>query len=697
VGVARGYLNREALTAERFVSDPFSEGPQARLYKTGDVGRWRADGNLEYLGRNDHQVKIRGYRIELGEIESQLGRHPQVKEAVVLARETASGEKRLAAYVVSPSEHLKALHVSGTATAAEELVHEWQELYDNTYAPTGTPPGPSFVGWSSSYTGLRIPESQMREWLDCTIARIRALEPTRVLEIGCGVGLLVQKLAPHCEVYQATDFSSAAIGALAQWVRDRQEFGHVELSHRAATDLDSFAPGSVDTIILNSVVQYFPDIHYLFSVLERATALVAPGGRIFIGDVRNLTLLEIFHTSVQFAQAARNVTVEQLNARVRRAIAQDKELVIAPEFFRMLPERLPQISHVEVRLKGGRSDNELTRYRYDVIVHVRGSDCSAIQETECWYDGEQSTTALAELLRLRRPTAVRLRGVPNLRLSKDVHVLQWLQSTAGNRPVHVLKDEITVVQSAGEDPESFATLGDLYGYAVTTDWSVGSAQGQFDVCFVARTRAGDAQVRPHNDLVWQSIPWENCANDPLAVSLRRQLVVDLRKALQAGLPEYMVPTVFVVLDSLPLTSNGKLDRKRLPAPELEGYAHNRYEVPQGEIEATVAEIWRELLQVERVGRQDNFFELGGHSLLAMQMIARVSSAMKVDLSVRALFDAPTVMEMSRRIDDFRASGITAVLESTDGTQDVLLDRIAAMSDDEVDSMMQMIENVERQL
>jgi amino acid adenylation domain-containing protein len=723
-GVARGYLNRDALTAERFVVDPFSADPPARLYKTGDVGRWRADGNLEYLGRNDHQVKIRGYRIELGEIESQLSRHKQVKEAVVLAREGAtytshgggreagpwtdrehagraqgdeSGEKRLVAYVVSPSEHLKSLHANDSATAAAELVHEWQELYENTYAPTGTHPGPSFVGWNSSYTGLSIPDSHMREWLDCTIARIRALGPRRVLEIGCGVGLLVQQLAPYCEAYQATDFSSAAIGALTQWMAGRQELAHVELSRRAATELDSFAPRSVDTIILNSVVQYFPDVDYLFCVLERATALVSPGGHIFIGDVRNLSLLETFHASVQVAQAARGVTVEQLNARVRRAISQDKELVLAPEFFRILLERLPQISHVEVRLKEGRSDNELTRYRYDVILHVGESDCHAMQETECWYDGQQSTAALADCLRVQRPVVVRFRGVPNRRLSKDVHALQWLRSTAGSRAVHLLQDELIEAQSVGEDPESFATLGDLYGYAVTVDWSTGSTRGDFDVSFVDHTRAGDARLRVHRAPMPQASAWDSCANDPLAASLRRQLVVELRKALQARLPEYMVPAAFVVLDSLPLTPNGKVDRKRLPAPELEGYGHSRYEAPQGEIEETVAEIWRELLQVDRVGRQDNFFELGGHSLLAMQIVARIGSATRVDLSVRALFDAPTVMELGRRIHEFRVSAITAVLESTDDTQDALLDRIAAMSDDEVDSMMQVIENVERRL
>ncbi len=103
VGVARGYLNRAELSAQRFIADPFSDEPGARLYRTGDLARARPDGVLEYLGRIDDQVKVRGYRIELGEIEQALAAHPDVQACAVIAREAAAGERQLAGYVVARS------------------------------------------------------------------------------------------------------------------------------------------------------------------------------------------------------------------------------------------------------------------------------------------------------------------------------------------------------------------------------------------------------------------------------------------------------------------------------------------------------------------------------------------------------------------------------------------------------------------
>jgi amino acid adenylation domain-containing protein len=100
VGIAHGYLNRPALTEEKFVRDPFTADPGARLYRTGDMARYRPDGEIEFLGREDDQVKIRGFRVEPGEIEEALGRHASVREAAVVANEDEAGEKRLVAYVV---------------------------------------------------------------------------------------------------------------------------------------------------------------------------------------------------------------------------------------------------------------------------------------------------------------------------------------------------------------------------------------------------------------------------------------------------------------------------------------------------------------------------------------------------------------------------------------------------------------------
>src|SRR4051812_35760005 len=131
----------------------------------------------------------------------------------------------------------------------------------------------------------------------------------------------------------------------------------------------------------------------------------------------------------------------------------------------------------------------------------------------------------------------------------------------------------------------------------------------------------------------------------------------LRAHLSALVPDYMVPAAYVCLDRLPLTPNGKLDRKALPAPEQEAYAARGYEAPVGEVETKLAEVWAEVLRLEKVGRHNNFFELGGHSLLATRVISRIREVFHVELPLLSLFQNPTVAGLALPVD--RAAGTAA--------------------------------------
>ncbi|HXS22525.1 MAG TPA: phosphopantetheine-binding protein, partial [Steroidobacteraceae bacterium] len=129
----------------------------------------------------------------------------------------------------------------------------------------------------------------------------------------------------------------------------------------------------------------------------------------------------------------------------------------------------------------------------------------------------------------------------------------------------------------------------------------------------------------------------------------------LREHLSRVLPQYMVPSAFVALETLPLTTNGKLDRRTLPAPDQSSYSSREYEAPRGEVEEVLAGIWQELLKVERVGRNDNFFELGGHSLLATQLMGRVYANLEVELPLLAIFDAPSLTDLAALAEQIRSS------------------------------------------
>lgn len=644
VGLARGYFNRPELTAEKFIPHPFSDRPDARLYKTGDLARYQPDGTIEFLGRIDYQIKLRGLRIELGEIEAALAQHPAVQQNVVVVREDEVKNQRLVAYVV-PNSQTDSLN-SLLLTVNNDQVSQWETVFDKTYNQTSEELESifNFVGWNSSYTNQPIPVKQMREWLDQTVERILYWEPKRVLEIGCRTGLLLFQIAPHTEQYYGTDLASTGLDYISQHLQLPQ----VKLEQRTADNFEGIEAGSFNAIVLNSVVQYFPNIDYLLRVIAGAVETLAPGGFIFIGDVRNLLLLEAFHTSVQLDQSPASLSITELKHRVQNRVDQEQEMLIDPAFFMVLQQHLPQISHVQIQLKRGHNRNEMTKFRYDVTLHIQANEVNLESEIQpiSWLDWQQAELTIDyihQLLVTTEPEILGLSNVPNARVIGDIQVLELLSQEFNNvAELQAILDKNT---KAGIDPEEFWSLGEELAYIINIQWSNSSIDGSYDVVLVNRRTESPniIPISPEKSIVLKS--WDAYANNPLQRKLATNLVPQLRRYLEEKLPDYLVPAAFLVLKELPLTSNGKVDRKALPEPGTVRPEPETFVAPRTAIETQLAEIWLQVLGLEQVGMHDNFFELGGDSILSIQAIAKAKQA-NIQLTPKQLFDYPTIAELA---------------------------------------------------
>jgi amino acid adenylation domain-containing protein len=670
-GLATGYLRRPGLTASRFLPDPFSGIPGSRIYRTGDLVRYLPGGDLEFLGRVDDQVKLRGHRIELGEIEAALQDHPVVERCAVVVREDQRGEQRLVAYVRHNAQMLAALSRNGGGDGSGQLVGQWRDVYAETYGNLEVPsePARNFIGWDSSYTGEPIPTSQMQEWLDSTLRRIQAQQPDSLLEIGSGTGLLLFNLAPAVKRYLATDFSTEVLEYLREVMsRTDRRLPHLELLSRTADDFRGIPAKSFAGVILNSVVQYFPGVDYLLRVLSGAVETARPGGFVFVGDVRSQPLLEAFHLSVELRKAAETLATSKLRDRVRKQLSLEKELVIHPDLFYALPQLLPRITGVEIQLKRGLTDNELTRFRYDVLLEIEAARLTQEPQWIDWSDKEPSFARLSDHLKFSRPPMFGIRGVPNERVAPYVRAAELLRDAEPDQDVRTL---ISALESgsSGEHPERYWRLAEDTGYEAFVTWSRCGDPSRFDVLFELRQPGSSALSLPLRPMPKK--PWQTYTNDPLLASLSHGLGERLREHLSAALPEAMIPSVFVPVEAFPLTSSGKLDRRALPALEVSRQDLFRNYTPPGTpLEQQICVIFGELLHFDRIGIHDNFFtELGGHSLLATQLVSRLRARTGIRLPLRCIFESPTVAELAKRLEEFQNGSVNDMRVDHDSNLD----------------------------
>ncbi|MFD3938772.1 amino acid adenylation domain-containing protein [Streptomyces sp. NPDC058611] len=630
-----GYVNRPELTADRFVRDPFGDREGDRLYRTGDRACFFPDGNICFLGRADNQVKLRGFRIELGEIEHTLARHPAVRQAIVTAREDQPGDQRLVAYVVADPGAADGVREAGDQVGA------WQEVYDQAYLDAaGAELGEDFTGWTSSYTGKPIPLDEMRAWRDAAVERVLCWSPGRVLELGVGSGLLLARIAGRVESYWGTDFSPSVIGRLRRQVAEAGLGDRVELRCQAADDLSGLPRGTFDTVVLNSVVQYFPDEHYLRQVLDGAWELLAPGGRIVLGDIRRAGSLRLLQTAVQRAKHP-DAAPAVLRSAVDQAVLLEKELVVDPEWFLRWAERTGGGTGgagpvgVDVRIKDGTARNELTRHRYEVVLHKPAAGAPGavrrLDAVPCLpWDGDLD--ALADRVRDHGEPVVRVVGVPNARLTGE--------AAAACEPDG---EDSAAPGTAALDPGALRAWAAGHGWDAVATWSA-EAVDRFEVVL--------QRAAPQTGLIttgtYRPAAGERpLVNDPAAGGAVTALLPVLRAYLRDALPEYMVPAAIVPIAGVPLTDNGKPDRRALPVPDYSAAGAGR--APSTPEEESLCALFAAVLGLDQVGVDDNFFSIGGHSLLATRLVSRIRAVHGVEIPIRVVFQEPTAAALAAHL------------------------------------------------
>jgi acyl carrier protein len=302
-----------------------------------------------------------------------------------------------------------------------------------------------------------------------------------------------------------------------------------------------------------------------------------------------------------------------------------------------------------------------------VVLRLGESRLGSITPTVIDWTAVSSLSTLRQLAAETAQDAVRVTSVPNARLSLEHIALPRIAATDPAATVGALRQTLASQRVDGVDPEDVWELESAKAWGVFLDYSDGDPNGSFDILLL---REG---ITPAEVLVPSSPgkrrPLNLYANDPLRAEFLQKRAPVLRDFLRHRLPEYMMPSDFVLLQALPRTVSGKLDKQALPGVEHTYTAsHAGFLAPQTELERTIAAVWQEVLGIRKVGLEDNFFDLGGHSLLMVRLRNKLRQALQTDISIINLFQYPTVSALARYLSQQSTPPTRSATEAAGGSQ-----------------------------
>ncbi len=488
-------------------------------------------------------------------VEDVLRTHPGVREAAVIRH---SGSNAVA-FVVPDDDFLD--DVMGRATAGSNIVGKWRKVFDLSQfsrQAASTSIGFNTIGWDSSYTRGAIPADEMREWVENTVADILQLKPGTLCEIGCGTGMLVMRIAPHCDRYVAVDFSPAVLERLKEQLQTVPAVAErVEVLESRAGDLHGLDENSFDAVVINSVIQFFPNVAYLTKVLGNAINSVRPGGYVYVGDVRSLPLLQAFASSVELFQAADELGAAELRERIRRRVEREPELVLSSAYFLSLRNRFPKISRVDIRPLRGRADNEMTRFRYEAILHV-GQDNAARDNAPQidgrfldWTEHRWGLGEIRSLLGQNANQPIGIKNIRNARIEKDLAAMAILEGADASYTAGELRRSLKQSADEGIHPQALLDLEtETMGFKVFLSWAANRHDGSYDAFFIP---AGEQQGTNPPAINWpepDASEFLHFANAPGQVAMRNKLTEQLMAHCNQNLPQGSVPREIILVDTL---------------------------------------------------------------------------------------------------------------------------------------------------